>query len=300
MQVKKLHNSGLYSKTITPYLFLAPTLVLFAVFHYIPSFASLVMSFNEYHVFDEMKWVGLDNYVKMFKDPLFLITLWNTAKYFIIIVPSLVILPLFIAMLVNTNLRGVYFFRLLYYMPNVISMVSISIAWLYLFHPDGLINALIKVLGLYGSNAPVNWLFNPKTALPSVAFTEIWKVCGYFMVIYLAGLQSVSNELVEAVKIDGGTKKHVFFHVIIPTLRPTMAVTMTLAAINAAQIFTSVYVMTGGGPLNSTYSLALYIYEEAFKYLNMGYASAMGIVLWIILMVVSILNYKFNSGKEIL
>lgn len=294
----RVSRSGINSNRIAPYLFLAPAIVLFAVFHYIPSIASLVISFFEYHVFDTMKWVGLDNYAGMLKDPIFLVTMGNTFKYFIIIVPSLVIIPLFIAMLVNKELKGMYFFRVVYYMPYVIPMVSISIVWIYLYHPEGLLNATLKLLGFFRNGAPTNWLLDTRTALLSVAIIEIWKVCGYYMVIYLAGLQSVSTELIEAVRIDGGNKRHVFFHVILPTLRPTMAVTMTLAAMTAAQIFTSVYVMTAGGPINSTYSLALYVYEKAFKYLDMGYASAMGIVLWVILMLVSILNYKLSSRKE--
>lgn len=295
--IDKVHNTKQRKVTATAYLFLAPAIILFSLFYYYPTISSFFYSLNEYHIFGPMKWVGLDNYKRMLIEPIFWAALKNSLFYLLIIGPSLVVIPLFLAILLNRKLRGIYVFRIIYYLPYVASMVSISIIWKYLYHPDGLINSIIKLFGFYGNAQPINWLLNSKTALVSVAIIEIWKVCGYYMIIYLAALQSVPEELVEAAKIDGASSINILWNVTLPTLRPTIAVTTILATMNAIQIFTSVYVMTGGGPNNSTISLPMYIYQQAFVNLDMGYATAVGIVQFTCLITLTILNFKLTSSK---
>lgn len=283
--------------TVAAYLFLAPAIILFLLFFYVPMTEALYYSFNEYNVLSPVKWVGLANYIDLFHNPVFIQAVKNTCLYLLIIVPSLVILPLLLAQLVNRKMRGMYLFRLLFYMPYVTSAVAIGIVWKFLYHPEGLINSALRLLGFFQETVPANWLFDPKTALVAVALVEVWKAAGYYMVIYLAALQTVPQELSESAYLDGATSRQVMWHITIPCIRPQIMVTLILSTMSAIKIFDSVYIMTGGGPLNSTISLPMYIYQEGFRDLNMGYASAIGIVMWIALMGLSYLNFRFN-GKE--
>jgi putative chitobiose transport system permease protein len=283
-------------KTVVAYLFLLPALVLFFTFDYLPTISAFFYSFTEYHVLAPAKWIGGGNYKTLMSDDLFWKSIGNSFRYFVIIVPSLVTLPLFLAILVNQKLKGIYLFRVLYYMPVITSMVAVAIVWKFLYHPAGLLNYFLHSLGL--QKEQLNWLLNMKTALPSVSMLEVWKASGFYMVIYLAGLQNIPNDLIEAAKIDGAKRSRVLWHILLPHLRPIIAVTLILSTLASVQIFTSVYIMTGGGPLDSTVSPPLYIYQEAFVKLDMGYATAMGIVLWVILMVLTLINFKISRGES--
>jgi putative chitobiose transport system permease protein len=288
---------GRLKTMMAAYLFLLPAIVLFAAFDYLPTFSAVFYSFHDYHVLAPAKWNGLDNYKQMMKDELFWTSIRNSFTYFIIIVPFLVTLPLLLAILLNRKLKGIYLFRVIYYLPVITSMVAVSIVWKYLYHPAGLLNSLLQLVGLQRSN-PINWLLDVHMALPAVSGLEIWKSAGFYMIIYLAGLQTIPHDLIEAAKIDGATRTRILWHVFLPQLRPVFAVTLVLATLSTVQIFTSVYVMTGGGPLNTTMSLPLYIYQKAFVDLDMGYATAMGIVLWVILMALTYLNFKISRGER--
>jgi putative chitobiose transport system permease protein len=283
-------------KTVAAYLFLLPAIVLFFTFDYLPTISAFFYSFTEYHVLAPAKWIGLANYKEMMGDAIFWKAIGNSFRYFVIVVPSLVTLPLFLAILVNQKLKGIYLFRVLYYMPVITSMVAVSIVWKYLYHPSGLLNYVLNFLGVQDDQ--LNWLLNMTTALPSVSILEVWKALGFYMIIYLAGLQNIPNDLVEAAKIDGAKRFQILWHIFMPHLRPIFAVTLILSTMAAVQIFTSVYMMTGGGPLDSTVSLPLYIYQKAFVKLDMGYATAMGIVLWVILMVLTFINFKISKGER--
>jgi putative chitobiose transport system permease protein len=276
-----------------PYIFLLPAIILFSTFEYLPTLNAFYYSFTEYHVFAPAEWIGLENYRTMAEDDKFWKSLGNSLKYFLITVPIITIVPLFLAMLVNRKIRGINLFRVLYYLPVITAMVAVAILWKFLYHPTGLINAFLNYIGI---KSEINWLLNTKTALPAISILESWKAMGFYMLIYLAGLQMVSKELIEAAKIDGASKARIVWHVYLPQLRPVFAVTLVMATLGTIQMFTSVYIMTGGGPLDSTMSLPLYIYQTAFEELNMGYATAMGIVLWIILMILTIINYKISRG----
>jgi putative chitobiose transport system permease protein len=282
---------------LLPYLFLLPALILFFTFDYLPIFSAFYYSFTDYHVLSPAEWVGVDNYRSLMDDAKFWTAIKNSLTYFIIIVPMLITIPLFLAILVNQKLRGIQLFRMIYYLPVVTSMVAVAIVWKYLYHPAGLLNAILQGLGLQKES--VNWLLNPQTALPAVALLEGWKSMGFYMVIYLAGLQSISQELVEAAKMDGANRFRVLWHVYLPQLRPTIAVTLVLSTLASVQMFTSIYIMTGGGPLDSTLSLPLYIYQKAFVELDMGYATAMGVVLWVVLMILTFINFKLSRGGQV-
>lgn len=270
--------------------------MLFLVYFYLPTLAAFYYSFTDYKLLGEEKWIGLDNYTKLLKDETFWISLRNSVMYVVIMVPTLVVIPLMIAVLANQKLKGTNLFRLVVFLPVITPMISIAIGWKFVYHPQGLLNAVLQSIGL---NIDVNWLLNTDTALPAVAILQIWKLVGYYMIIYLAGIQGVSQDLIEAAKLDGANRRRILWHIYIPQLRPVITIVLILSTMEAVRVFTSVYVMTGGGPTNSTMALPLYVYEKAFVELDMGYASTIGIVLWIILMIITYFNFRLSRGGEI-
>lgn len=288
--LQKLKNTYL-----VPFIFLFPSLILFFTFFYLPTFAAFFYSLMDYQLLQDPKWIGLDNYKQLMNDSLFWKALGNSAMYVVIIVPALVVIPLLIAILVNQKLRGISLFRLIIFLPVVTPMIAVAIVWEFIYHPMGLLNGILQTVGI---NIDENWLLNADLALPAIAILQIWKFVGYFMMIYLAGLQAVSRDLIEAARLDGASSFRVLWHVYIPQLRPIIAVVLILSTMEAVRVFTSVYVMTGGGPLDSTISLPVYVYRKAFVELDMGYASTIGIVLWLILVVMTILNFKISRGSE--
>jgi putative chitobiose transport system permease protein len=294
--LRRRTRSGLSRLSWVPYLFLLPGVAYFVTFDYIPAFNALYLSFTQYHVLSPPEWVGLENYHDMMQDPTFWKALKNSLAYMVIMVPMLVVIPLFLAILVNQKLKGIHLFRVAYYLPVVTSMVTVSIAWNYLYHESGLLNYLLITLGILSK--PISWLLDVDTAIFAVALVESWKSLGFYMVIYLAGLQSVPQDLMEAARVDGANHLRVIWHVVIPMLRPFIALCVVMAGMGSMQVFTSVYMLTQGGPLDSTTNLTYYIYDLAFQKLNMGYASAVGMVLWVILLVLSVLNYRLSHGGE--
>ena len=265
----------------TPYLFLLPALVLLVV----------------YTVVAPPEFVGLENFSRMLEDPRFFKALTNSALFLVGLLPILAAIPLLLAVLVNVPLRGIKVFRLIYYLPVVTSMVAVAIAWNYVYHERGVLNWLLQTLGLL--DKPVQYLLDPGWALPALVLVESWKSLGYYMMIYLAGLQSIPKDLYEAAAVDGAGPIRRLWHVTVPMLRPYVAVVVVLAALDAMQVFTSVFVMTQGGPQDATLTLGYYIYEEAFRHFNMGYASAMGLVLWAVLVVFSLISYRLTRGQAV-
>lgn len=282
-------------KILSAYAFLLPAIILFFTFDYLPTISAFYYSFTEYNVLLPSNFTGLENYRLVMQDELFRQSLKNSFTYFLYVVPFLITLPLLLAIMVNQKLKGIIVFRVIYYLPVITAMVAVSILWQFLYHPSGLFNSILDMLGL---KSDTNWLLNVKTALPAISVLEVWKSMGFYMIIYLAGLQNVSKDLIEAAKIDGATANRILWHVYLPHLRPIIAVTLILSTIATVQIFTSVYMMTGGGPLDSTISLPLYIYKRAFEQLDMGYATAMGMVLWVILMILTVINFKMTRGEK--
>lgn len=284
-----------YYKNYVPYLFLIPAGLILLVFFFIPFFQTIVLSFQDYSTsIYHPTFVGLLNYIKLMQSPIFYKVLFNTFLYLFIAVPILAIFPLFLAILINQKIRGITLYKILIYLPVIVSIVVAAIAFKWLYAEQGILNYAIGVLGFN----PVGWLTDTRFALISVIIVTIWKGIGYYMMIYLAALMSVPKELYEACDIDGASalKKHLT--VTIPHIMPTIALVSTISAISAMKVFAEIYVMTKGGPLSSSKTIVYYIYERAFENLDLGYASAMAVVLLIIVMVFSLINILvFERGK---
>ncbi len=284
-----------YYKKYTPYLFLLPALAVLVVFFFIPFFQTLGLSFFDYSSsLYHPHFSGADNYIKLFKEPIFYKVMFNTFMYLVIAVPFLVIFPLFVAILINQKIRGITLYKILIYFPVIVSIVVAAIAFKWLFAGQGILNYVLSEMNL----SPIGWLTDTKWALFSVAVVTIWKGIGYYMMIYLASLMSVPQDLYEACDIDGAGffKKHLT--VTIPHIMPTIALVSTISTISAMKVFAEIYVMTKGGPLNSSKTIVYYIYERAFENLDLGYASAMAVVLLVIVMLFSLINiFCFEKNK---
>jgi putative chitobiose transport system permease protein len=286
----------LINHPLTPFLFLIPGVIILGAFIFYPMLNAIWLSFTNYNIVTEAEFIGLENYKELFSDALFWKVLGQTLLYLIIVVPALVILPIFLAILVNQQVKGIGFFRSAYYVPVVTSMVVVGIAWKWVYADKGILNYILESVGLISE--PVNWLTSTSTSIFAVMVVTVWKGLGYYMVIYLAGLQSISDDLYEAADIDGASKWKQIWHITIPLLMPSIMIVTIMSSISAMKVFEEIYVMTGGGPLNSSKTLVFYIYEEAFDKLQMGYASAAGVILFIITLIFSVINIKFMSKKE--
>lgn len=280
-------------KTRHAWAFLLPAVVLLLVFSIIPIFWVIYLGFTDYNIFSPPEWIGTENFEKLFSDPKFKKALGNTFYYWILVTPAITILSLFLAVLVNQKLIGIKLYRLAYYFPVLVSVVITALLWKWMFATDGMFNYLLSLIGL----GPVKWLTSESTSMISVAIVTIWQGLGYYMLIYLAGLQSVSKELYEAAEIDGAGFWRKQWHVTIPALRPVIMFVSVISTMGAFKEFTLMLVMTGGGPLNSTVTLVYLVYKEAFENINMGYASAVATVLFLIILVITVINVKVQDYK---
>lgn len=281
---------------IVPYTFLIPALIVFALFFFIPFVESFVLSFQSYNAdIYNPQWIGLQNYITLMNSAVFWKTMLNTLIYVIVAVPLLVILPLIIAIFMSQKLAGISIFRVIAYIPVIVSIVVAGIAWKWLYASNGLINYFFEFINL----PKIGWLTDPNIALYSVIAVTVWKGLGYYMVIYLSSLVSVPKDLYEAADIDGASeiKKHIT--VSIPHLKPTIALVSIISTISAMKVFVEIYVMTQGGPVNSSKTIVYYIYQRAFENLDLGYASAAGVVLLLIIMAISVVNMKYFEGERI-
>lgn len=284
-----------YCKTYVPYLFLVPAGVVLVLFFFIPFFETFLLSFKTYkNDIYNPEWVGLANYAELFSAPVFWKTLLNTFIYLIGVVPALVILPLIIAITVNRKLAGIGVFRTTLYIPVVVSIVVAGIAWKWVYADNGILNYFLGILGIN----KIGWLTDPHFALYSVMFVTIWKGLGYYMVIYLAYLTTVPRDQWEAAEIDGANTLQKHISVTLPYMMPAITFVTVMSSIAAMKVFVEIYVMTQGGPLNSSKTIVYYIYQRAFENLDLGYASTAGVVLLVITMIISVLNIKvFEQGN---
>lgn len=276
-----------YYGKIAPYLFLLPAGIILLVFFFIPFFQTVILSFQDYsnNIYNA-DWVGLANYWQIFKNPIFYKVMLNTFIYLLVAVPILAIIPLFLAILINQKIRGITLYKILIYLPVIVSIVVAAIAFKWIYAEQGVLNYLLSVFHI----PAIGWLTDPKYAIYSVILLTIWKGIGYYMMIYLAALMSVPKDLYEACDIDGAGFLRKHLTVTVPHIMPTIALVTTISAISAMKIFAEIYVMTKGGPLNSTKTIVYYIYEKAFENLDLGYASAMAVILLIVVMVFSLIN----------
>lgn len=252
-----------------------------------PFINALVISFTDYNLVREPNFIGLANYTKLFHDEDFLGTLTATLKYTVITVPLQLAFALFIAYILNFKLKGINFFRTAYYIPSLLGgNVAVAVLWRFLFQQDGLINRIIGVVGIQ----PVAWLSSPGGAMSVIIILKVWQF-GSAMLIFLAALKDVPQDLYEAASVDGSTKLHSFIHITMPLITPTIFFNLVMQLVNAFQEFNGPYLVTGKGPLNATYLTSMYIYDNAFKYFNMWYASAASWILFLIIVAVTLILF---------
>ena len=277
-------------EAIEGYVSISPWLIGFVVFTVGPLLASVYYSFTQWTITRPPEWIGAENYVRMFtRDPLFWQALKVTVLYVMLSLPLKLVAGLGLSLLLNMKLHGMNVYRTVFYIPAVISGVAISLMWMWLLQPDtGVINTLLSMVGIQGPG----WFWDPNWALPSVALMGIWSVGGS-AIIYLAGLQNIPPHLYEAGMLDGANSWKRFWRITLPLLTPTIFFLLVIELIDAFKIFTQAFVITKGGPLKATYFYLYYFYEEAFQNFNMGYASALAIVLMVVIMSATLLvNYS--------
>jgi putative chitobiose transport system permease protein len=281
----------------TPYLFLLPALVFLGISSFLPVIQAVYLSFTNYDLIGSPSFIGWKNYEVLWRDRQFWQVLGNTLIYLVFAVPFLVIVPLFLAILVNQKLKGIQVFRAIYYFPVIVSVVIAGIAWKWVYAENGILNYFVSLIAF--QPIKISWLTDPATSIFAIIAVTIWRGLGYYMVIYLAGLQAIPQDLYEAAAIDGsdGWQRH--FDITIPLLKPYIILVAVISSISAMKIFEEVYVMSRGGPANSTKTIVYYLYEKGFSSLEMGYASAIGVVLFAIVFVVSIATVRFTSyGRQ--
>lgn len=276
-------------------LFVAPVVAYVLVIHFIPIASSLYLSFTDYNVLSRPKWVGIANYVKLlFDDSLFWTAMRNTAQYSLEVLPLNIAISLGLALLANRATRGIVIFRTLFYLPVVTSIIAVSMIWLWLYQPQsGLINLLLGKLGI----GPIDWLGTPGLALHSLVIMRVWKGVGWNMVIYLAGLQGIPQYLYEAAEIDGASAVSRLRYITWPLLKPVTYYIIVMGLISTFQTFGEVYAMTSGGPLDSTTTVAFLIYQRAFQYYEMGEASAVAFLLFLVILGLSLANIGYFQSR---
>jgi len=286
------------TKVSTVFLFLLPWLVSFAVFTAYPLIFSIFVSFTDYSGLNpKMTLVGMKNYLRAFSDPVFLKALTNTFIFVLITVPATTVISLFLGLLLTSGIKLKRLFQAGFFLPSVISMVVISMIWLYIYSATGPLNLLLNSIGI---RIPMqSWLSSAKTALGSIMVMDIWSAVGYYTVLFVAGLQSIPIQLYEAAKIDGATKWQTIKGITLPLLKPTVLFVISINSIRSFQIFTEIFTLTGGGPANSTQTIVHYLYDTSFRKFEMGYGSAMAYILFVIILVITLLQRKILKGEQL-
>lgn len=279
---------------IAGYAFIGPSLIGFLVFMVYPIFASFGISLTKWSMTGSSKFIGLDNYIRLFKDSTFLISMVNTLKWVVAYVPVSIAVSLLLALALNKPLKGIIVYRGIFYLPVITPLLVVSLLFVWLYNEDfGLIN---YILSLFNINK-VGWLTDPSISIFSIALMSIWKSAGWNMLILLAGLQGIPKHLYEAAEIDGITGWKKLKYITIPLLSPSIYYVVIMAVINAFQVFSEVYIMTSGGPGYSTYTMAYYLWLNAFSYNDMGYACAISVIMFILILAVTIVQSKVLGEK---
>jgi ABC-type sugar transport system permease subunit len=277
-------------KKILPYLLVSPYVVHFLLFVAFPVGFSIVLTFHKWNIISPMEYTGLNNYIRLFNDKTFLKSMGNTIIFLLIHIPLQIIFALFLAEILNQKikLRGV--FRGAFFLPVIVSGVVVTILWQQLYGYDtGLLNRLLVGIGL----GKIGWLTDPDIAMASIAVMATWKNVGLYIVLFLVGLQTVPTQYYEAADLEGATHLQKFFKITLPMINPTIFMVMILSTIGGFSLFIEPYIMTGGGPLNSTVSAVLYIYKQGFFYYHMGYAATLGLFFAFIILAVIVIQKKF-------
>jgi multiple sugar transport system permease protein len=285
------------------WMFLAPALTLLLVFFFLPILAALLLSLTDFDIYalgdlHNLRFVGLKNYVELLNAPIFWKALRNTLYFAFIGGPLTVAVSLGAALLVNSKLaRWKGLFRTIFFAPVVTTLVAVAIVWRYLYHPRfGLLNQILGTIGI----EPIDWLGDPRFAMPAIILLAVWKNFGYNMIIFVAGLQGISQELYEAASIDGAGPWQQFRYITIPMLAPTFLFVGIVTAIGYFQLFAEPYVMTpDGGPLNSTLSVVMLMYEQGFRWWNMGFAAAVAFVLFAVIAVATAIQFRLQKARQV-
>ena len=294
--IAKKNSAIIWRNRRNAYLFLLPNFVGFVVFTMIPVVTALIYSFTNYDGNSQMSFVGFRNYIKLFNDSSFLISLKNTLLYTIGTVPLIILFSLLISVLMNNGVKGAPIYRAIMLFPHIASIVAVTVVWQFLYNAkSGPINEILRAIGV--ANPPA-WLSDKNTALIAVMIMIVWKGLGYYMIIYLAGLRGISADQYEAATMDGANAWEQLIYVTIPNLRPITFYATIMCIINSFQVFTPIYVMTKGGPGRATSVLVLKIYEDAFVNYKFGYASAEAMILFLLILIVTLIQFYHNKKQD--
>lgn len=286
--MKKLAKILLNRENTVAWLFILPAILGMLIFIIIPVFCSFSLSFAKWDLLNSISFVGFDNYREIFREGLFWKILINTIIFALSTSVFGVIIPLILASILNTRIRGSEFFKSAYFLPYITPMIVIGVVWGWIFDPNiGFLNQFLHL--------NINWLYDSKYAMPAIIIVSVWKLIGYNMILFLSGFSSISQEIFEAAMVDGATHLKRFFYVTVPLLSPTIFFVIIVTAISSFQVFDLIYLMTEGGPFDSTNVLVYSIYKNAFEYFNIGKASAIAYVLFVIILVLTLVQWHYRK-----
>jgi len=286
--MKKLAKILLNRENTVAWLFILPAILGTLIFIIIPVFCSFSLSFAKWDLLNSISFVGFDNYREIFREGLFWKILINTIIFALSTSVFGVIIPLILASILNTRIRGSEFFKSAYFLPYITPMIVIGVVWGWIFDPNiGFLNQFLHL--------NINWLYDSKYAMPAIIIVSVWKLIGYNMILFLSGFSSISQEIFEAAMVDGATHLKRFFYVTVPLLSPTIFFVIIVTAISSFQVFDLIYLMTEGGPFDSTNVLVYSIYKNAFEYFNIGKASAIAYVLFVIILVLTLVQWHYRK-----
>ena len=284
-------------EALTGWLFLSPALIGFSIFTFGSIIYSLYLSLTDYDLMTKPKFIGLENYIRAFtKDESFYKFFGNTLYFVVLLVPIVLAISLFLALLINKKAGKITkAYRVALFLPSITSTIAVSMVWLWIFNPDmGLINNMLTAIGF---NNPPMWLNSPDTSKMALVIMRVWQMSGYYMIMFLAGLQTIPESLYESAQVDGANKIQSFFKITLPMLSNTTFVVIILLVIEAFNMFESIFIMTNGGPLGSTSTIMYYIYEQGFGNYNMGYASAIAWIFFVVIMIITLIKYRFRNEQ---
>lgn len=288
MKFQNLLQNIFNNERFAGWVFILPALLGTLIFIVIPVICSFGLSFTKWDLLNPIRFVGLDNYKEIFSEALFFEIFWNTVVFAISTSVLGVIIPLILACILNSKIRGSEFYKTAYFLPFITPMIVIGVVWEWIFDPNiGLLNHILHL--------HINWLYDTHFAMPALIIVSVWKLIGYNMVIFLSSLSGISQSMFEAAKIDGATPFQTFKNVTIPLLSPSVFFVVIITAISSFQVFDLIYLMTQGGPLDSTNVLVYAIYKNAFEYFNVGKASAIAYVLFFIILVLTLVQWSLRK-----
>ena len=288
MDIKNFITESLNNQKFAGWIFVLPALVGILIFIIIPVICSFGLSFTKWDLINPITFAGFNNYREIFTEPLFFMILVNTFVFAISTSVLGVIIPLILACILNSKIRGSEFFKTAYFLPFITPMIVIGIVWQWIFDPN--IGLLANILNLH-----INWLYDTNFAMPALIIVTVWKLIGYNMIIFLSSLSGISNSMFEAAKIDGANSVQTFINVTVPLMAPSIFFVVIITAISSFQVFDLIYLMTQGGPLDSTNVLVYAIYKNAFEYFNVGKASAIAYVLFFIILVLTLVQWSLRK-----